>query len=568
MRKILFNLTWLWLLGWGYSSCSDGDYNMEVHDKGENPFRSLTITSQGETVPAQVVDEKHVSVRFNEAEKFDQASMNVELMDGYTLIYPENPAHINLEETPVLNIKAPDNRIKKYWVNVTSNALPVLDAGKIFVEGLEESPVSASLSNLNILFDRARMNQKAITLRFEEGALIEGATPPENLTFDFTESLTYRLDIMAGGKARPYTLALDLSSVMKKTPAEMGFSDITAQFVDKAQYPYVTVLKTSQVRDIPVAGDYKWNDHDNWPWEHHFYDSNFFDAVGDWKEDREKTNVYGDFAIVTIDVKNARARLVTDPSAENNQMQPGQQNALIVAGGRNVYAVGRAWAIGGNPAHLYYENGTLQDALSNWEDPSWDPSFRAGLGVDKNGKILFSNCYFEGSFSKGASGRMMQLPFFTDDSHSLAGATEWEVEQAVWGYALWPIRDGHALNKYELWNNDGCGVHSSSYGRNWQGVCNDHVFFGLTYDNKIGIAVCNRPRGNTSAHPATWDSNPTGEGYSVMQAAWLLQQLGWKEVFNVANSQVQAYSILVNGQSVIGMPDWETRYCLLIDGQN
>ena len=41
MRKILFNLTWLWLLGWGYSSCSDGDYNMEVHDKGENPFRSL-----------------------------------------------------------------------------------------------------------------------------------------------------------------------------------------------------------------------------------------------------------------------------------------------------------------------------------------------------------------------------------------------------------------------------------------------------------------------------------------------------------------------------------------------
>jgi hypothetical protein len=94
------------------------------------------------------------------------------------------------------------------------------------------------------------------------------------------------------------------------------------------------------------------------------------------------------------------------------------------------------------------------------------------------------------------------------------------------------------------------------------------VFFGLTYDNKIGIAVCNRPRGNTSAYPATWDSNPTGEGYSVMQAAWLLQQLGWKEVFNVANSQVQAYSILVNGQSVIGMPDWETRYCLLIDGQN
>ena len=147
----------------------------------------------------------------------------------------------------MLNIKAPDNRIKKYWVNVTSNALPVLDAGKIFVEGLEESPVSASLSNLNILFDRARMNQKAITLRFEEGALIEGATPPENLTFDFTESLTYRLDIMAGGKARPYTVALDLSSVMKKTPAEMGFSDITAQFVDKAQYPYVTVLKTSQV---------------------------------------------------------------------------------------------------------------------------------------------------------------------------------------------------------------------------------------------------------------------------------------------------------------------------------
>ena len=81
MRKILFNLTWLWLLGWGYSSCSDGDYNMEVHDKGENPFRSLTITSQGESVPAQVVDEKHVSVRFNEAEKFHEASMNVELMD-------------------------------------------------------------------------------------------------------------------------------------------------------------------------------------------------------------------------------------------------------------------------------------------------------------------------------------------------------------------------------------------------------------------------------------------------------------------------------------------------------
>mgnify|MGYP001637496417 CR=1 FL=1 len=568
MKRFLVNMAGLCILCCMCISCSDEDYNMIVSEDTTFPFRSLTFTSQGETVPAKEIDPNNISIHFNEAEKFNEASVNADMIDGYTLVFPEDPSHLNLENTPVLNIKTPTNQIKKYWIKVSSNAMPIIDASKILVDGIDGSPVSASLSNLSLLFDREKMDQKSITIRFEEGALVEGATPPENLTFDFTESLVQTIDIMAGGKVRPYTLTLDLSSVIKKTPSQVGLADVTAQFVDPAQYPYINVFKTNQLRDLPVAGDYEWIDHDNWPWEYNFFTDTFFDAVGDWTTDRETTNVSGDFAIVTIDIKNAKARLVTNQTDANNTTIPGNQNALIVAGGRHVYAAARGWVEGGGAAHLYYDNGSLLDVLANWDDPSWIPSFRAGLGIDKNGKISFSNCYFNGSLSKGSGGSMMQLPYFNDDSHSLAGAQEWDVEQAVWGYALWPIRNGRALTKIELFNNDGCGVHSASYGRNWAGVCNDHVFYGLTYDNKIGIAVCMRPRGNASAYPASWASDPTGKGYTLMQAAWLLQQLGWKEVFNVANAQVQAYSIIVNGQSVIGEKDWETRYCLLIDGQN
>ena len=141
------------------------------------------------------------------------------------------------------------------------------------------------------------------------------------------------------------------------------------------------------------------------------------------------------------------------------------------------------------------------------------------------------------------------------------------MEQAVWGYP-WLVRDGHKLTSSEQAWNDGNRNRPESLGNAWQGCYADKVFAGITYDNKLGIAVTYRS--------GYWDQfgyQPGPNGYSVNQAAWVLDKLGWSDVINLSSDQNTKPVIYVNGQEVISLKkivgeesvEPNVRYCIAID---
>lgn len=145
------------------------------------------------------------------------------------------------------------------------------------------------------------------------------------------------------------------------------------------------------------------------------------------------------------------------------------------------------------------------------------------------------------------------MPYF--DSHP----GDAYLENAVEGNGIislacahpWLIRSGRRMTSAEIINNDGTGW-EVALGEAWNGNKRMRSYIGVTYDHKLALAV-------------------TSEGFGTNQGAWVLEQLGWREVLYVGGSYYEAddfvTTLLVNGKVVQGNADQEAMYCVTVDAK-
>ena len=139
-----------------FCSCSDD----RTVSSGGLPYKSIRVTVDGETVTAERIDDKNLALRFDMAEDFSHARIDVELNEGYSVIFPTDVTAADLDTYPVLNFRAPDNRIVKVWFTISSKAFPITDATKVTASGIGGC-VSVSGKTLTITYERS-MNRGEI----------------------------------------------------------------------------------------------------------------------------------------------------------------------------------------------------------------------------------------------------------------------------------------------------------------------------------------------------------------------------------------------------------------------
>lgn len=338
-----------------FCSCSDD----RTVASGGLPYKSIRVTVDGETVTAERIDDKNLALRFDMAEDFSHARIDVELSEGYSVIFPTDVTAADLDTYPVLNFRAPDNRIVKVWFTISSKAFPIIDATKVTASGIGGC-VSVSGKTLTITYERS-MDRGEIELDFAEGALMEGASIASSTTFDFTESLTRQLKVEMDGKERIYNVRIDYSKVMDK-PIVYGFSEVTGNYVDQQLYPFLNVYKATTVNSVPVRGAA--TSETPWSWDPGAGDLDVYLAfIGNWAANRPTETIEGiEFAFATIDIDKAKA-------------YNGQQRCPLGGHGRRCLA-GRT--------HGDDDQGEHDDLLQ-WES-ALRPQFRGRLA--RNGRFL------------------------------------------------------------------------------------------------------------------------------------------------------------------------------------
>ena len=276
-----------------------GDKPGQEEVYAEVPFETITLTAGAETVEG-TIGENSVSFKFAEVEDFTACSYNFEVNKGWTCTWPTDPKNVDLtvDENLVLQFTSPKNAIVKYYISFTSNSLPIADASKIKVAGDPAAVVEVNNAKktLKIYYNQETMNEAAIELVFEEGALIPGATY-EGTAFDFTETLSNPFVIKTSTGDVTYTLKLDKSSLMPN-PATLGFSDITADYTDAEG---VTIFKASAINGVPerqrfyggsqFVQETPYGPYDGWIYMNSDPDKTVWVALGDWTEDRTKVNI-------------------------------------------------------------------------------------------------------------------------------------------------------------------------------------------------------------------------------------------------------------------------------------
>lgn len=550
-----------------FSSCNKDTKEEEV---AAVPFTSVTATCAGETATGVIqTDGKNILFTFNAAEDFTSATLAVVVNKGWTLTFPTSLTGVNLGSTDaVLNFsKDKDGTVAKYWMQCTANSLPIINANKIQIDGLnagEAITLDNGSKTVSIKYDQAKMDWKSVKLIFNDGALQTGATLPDDLDFDFSDGLSQPLVIGLGGD-REYTLKLDVTSYMKFTPVQKGFTDETSNYLSTTDYPYIHVYGTDQILDMPmftlpssVKGCF-WGPSNPYEWDGGLdtdYDENgkyrFSDDVwsypGNWAADRQTMSSFGRVAIVTIDQEKVNVNLASNSS---KQVKFGDFNNLVVSTG--------FVAIHSMNYNVYDEGKFINRYLD--KDGLDSPAWRACVGVDNNNKLQFAMAAV-----KSGDEKLYTVPFQSDwqaeGSNLAADATDiWNVKDAAWAIP-WALRDGKLMKVVELIQNDG-SLWSDALGHGWQNFYNAHCLLGITYDNKIAIMV-NANGGDywDGAHVNNDDMSAGAsggycKGYSLPQLIWLASQLGWREAICIGNDSEETKSynfipeIKVNGKAVL-----------------
>ena len=411
-----------------FCSCSDD----RTVSSGGLPYKSIRVTVDGETVTAERIDDKNLALRFDMAEDFSHARIDVELSEGYSVIFPTDVTAADLNTYPVLNFRAPDNRIVKVWFTISSKAFPITDATKVTASGIGGC-VSVSGKTLTITYERS-MNRGEIELDFAEGALMEGASIASSTTFDFTESLTRQLKVEMDGKERIYNVRIDYSKVMDK-PIVYGFSEVTGNYVDQQLYPFLNVYKATTVNSVPVRGAA--TSETPWSWDPGAGDLDVYLAfIGNWAANRPTETIEGiEFAFATIDIDKAKAYMVSN---DTRSVVMDDVASLIALSGRMTK----------ESTMIYYNGKVLSDRNSEGD-------WRGTVGFYEDGHIEFWNAGIR-------NGELVRMTQWVDEAGRdgyLTSGTPWDVVSAASGHP-WLVREGHlltrdALERYGMGNGPG-----------------------------------------------------------------------------------------------------------------
>ena len=569
MKKIISLLGIALAAGLVFSSCE----KEEEEKLAQNPLKSITIVNGDETSQGVINDvEKKIIFVFDESETFSSVDIQVELNEGWTLTFPTTLTGVNLQDTPVFNFEDPAGQRVRYTVEFSSNAFPIVDATKIQIKGLnagENLSVNNTTKVISVVYDQTKINYNNVELIFNEGALQNGVVLPEDLAFDFTDGISQPIVFDLNGP-RPYTLTLDVSAYTKKSVSELGFVDVTANFVSPTDHPYLNVYKANMIQNIPVwmigspwaQSNPRWWDFtaDYVQGEPYPYLNDAFSMVGDWTEDRPTMTYFGTLAIVTIDQDKVKGEIL--PNADYSKKFGEVEGLVTVMGCKQ----------GGSIDYMVYNDNAIAHEPAADKQSLW----RNSVGFSADGKLSFAVATVKGS-------DLYQVPFQTDwlaldgDMASASAAQEvaaaatdkWEVSDAAWAFG-WLIRDGKALKITDIAKNDATNYVSDQgvLGMGWNSFYMKRVLIGRTYDNKIALMI-------SAGGQDCWDS-----GYDVYdnvyqayretwgyyfgcntaQMAWVAHQLGWRDVALISTSDDETDTsvepnVRINGKAVISQQE-------------
>ncbi len=557
----------------------------------ENPLKSISVTSGDETVNGVVSDtDKSINFTFNNAEEFSSCDVTLELNDGWTLNYPTSLKGVNLQETPVFRFADHNNAVVRYTVSFSSNAFPIVDASKIQVKGLnagEAITVDNTTKTITIKFNEGTMDFNNIELVFNEGALQEGVELPESLVYDFAQGNSQDLVLKLGGD-RVYKVVLDVTSYVTTTPEQMGFLDVSSNFVN-ADQSYIKVYSADKLLGLPIAVTNESKYDPSWTYGNYngFYygganprewecnvtgdhtDPTFSDDIfsfpGDWKADRVTMDNYGQIVIVTVDAGKVKA----DLKAAANGVDPKTVNSAVVTSG---------WVHNSTTDYMVMDNGSF---INLPKEEGHEMAYRSSILVN-DGKISFATAAEKGE-------KLYNVPFQSEkpDVAALVAASNDELaaEDAAWVCA-WGVRTGKAMGISDFVNNDASQYVSdnSVLGMGWSSNFSYvHNLIGTTYDGKIAFMINAAGKSNWDGIAGYVEVDNNNDiyhnggfnfyGYSLKQMLWIAHKLGWRDAAGIGNSYNEVIgtfcpSLLVNGKSVIDEGEvTNTTYVIAVDAK-
>ena len=528
----------------------------------EVPFETISITAGDETVDG-VISGTNVTFSFAAVEDFTACSINFEVNEGWVCTWPTDPANVDLtvDENLVLQFTSPKNAIVKYYISFTSNSLPIADASKIKVAGDPAAVVEVNNAKktLKIYYNQETMNEAAIELVFEEGALIPGATY-EGSAFDFTETLSNNFVIKTATGDVTYTLKLDKSSLMPN-PATLGFSDVTADYTDVEG---VTILKATALTEIP---DYraKYDDINNgyiaetplsggegyygdwWSYCNADCAHTVWEGLGDeWVEARQKISIDPiEVVVVMIDESELAGKMYTDAS---NSVTSGTVGSFLTISGASSNQ---------GEAGLWAENVWYDDYLDATYAPLQEAYIRTAIGFNAAGKMSMQ-------VAGNASGVWYKWNKLYDESctaPALSDFTEWDVVSVAVTVPS-HVRGGHKMKVQEIRTSDGWAG-ETAFGDAWNGR-RARMFAGRTHDGRVAYAAFQGSFGYIDI--LGWEDY---NGIGTVQASYVLEKLGFKDVIQIATAMYteDGYkpTILLDGQTLIGDPAQAAKYCIGYD---
>ena len=528
----------------------------------EVPFETISITAGDETVDG-VISGTNVTFSFAAVEDFTACSINFEVNEGWVCTWPTDPTNVDLtvDENLVLQFTSPKNAIVKYYISFTSNSLPIADASKIKVAGDPAAVVEVNNAKktLKIYYNQETMNEAAIELVFEEGALIPGATY-EGTAFDFTETLSNDFVIKTATGDVAYTLKLDKSSLMPN-PATLGFSDVTADYTDVEG---VTILKATALTEIP---DYraKYDDINNgyiaetplsggegyygdwWSYCNADCAHTVWEGLGDeWVEARQKISIDPiEVVVVMIDESELAGKMYTDAS---NSVTSGTVGSFLTISGASSNQ---------GEAGLWAENVWYDDYLDATYAGLQDAYIRTAIGFNAAGKMSMQ-------VAGNASGVWYKWNKLYDESctaPALSDFTEWDVVSVAVTVPS-HVRGGHKMKVQEIRTSDGWAG-ETAFGDAWNGR-RARMFAGRTHDGRVAYAAFQGSFGYIDI--LGWEDY---NGIGTVQASYVLEKLGFKDVIQIATAMYteDGYkpTILLDGQTLIGDPAQAAKYCIGYD---
>lgn len=528
----------------------------------EVPFETISITAGDETVDG-VISGTNVTFSFAAVEDFTACSINFEVNEGWVCTWPTDPANVDLtvDENLVLQFTSPKNAIVKYYISFTSNSLPIADASKIKVAGDPAAVVEVNNAKktLKIYYNQETMNEAAIELVFEEGALIPGATY-EGTAFDFTETLSNNFVIKTATGDVAYTLKLDKSSLMPN-PATLGFSDVTADYTDVEG---VTILKATALTEIP---DYraKYDKIENgyiaetplsggegyygdwWSYCNGDCAHTVWEGLGDeWVEARQKISIDPiEVVVVMIDESELAGKMYTDAS---NSVTSGTVGSFLTISGASSNQ---------GEAGLWAENVWYDDYLDATYAGLKDAYIRTAIGFNAAGKMSMQ-------VAGNASGVWYKWNKLYDESctaPALSDFTEWDVVSVAVTVPS-HVRGGHKMKVQEIRTSDGWAG-ETAFGDAWNGR-RARMFAGRTHDGRVAYAAFQGAFGMIES--LGWEDF---NGIGTVQASYVLEKLGFKDVIQIATAMYteDGYkpTILLDGQTLIGDPAQAAKYCIGYD---